>query len=155
TNREPRFYVSILYNLSDWVYSENGVTQVELYYTGSSGKQRGVENHSVTGYLNRKNVSPDSDVRNGRYDERPMIYFRLGEVYLNYAVALTECRPGSTDITKYLNLLRERAGLPAIEPGLNDEEMRKRIRAERRVELAFECQRFFDTRRWKIAEETD
>ena len=33
--------------------------------------------------------------------------------------------------------------------------MRKRIQNERRVELAFEEQRFFDVRRWKIAETTE
>ncbi len=33
--------------------------------------------------------------------------------------------------------------------------MRQAIRMERRVELAFECVRYFDTRRWKIAEQTD
>jgi hypothetical protein len=33
--------------------------------------------------------------------------------------------------------------------------MRERIRNERRVELAFEEHRFFDVRRWKIAEQTE
>jgi hypothetical protein len=33
--------------------------------------------------------------------------------------------------------------------------MRTAIRKERRVELAFENVRFFDVRRWKIAEQTD
>ena len=33
--------------------------------------------------------------------------------------------------------------------------MRDALRRERRVELAFESHRYFDTRRWKIAETTD
>ncbi|WP_315818583.1 RagB/SusD family nutrient uptake outer membrane protein [Paraflavitalea speifideaquila] len=33
--------------------------------------------------------------------------------------------------------------------------MRNAIRKERRIELAFESTRYFDTRRWKIAEQTD
>ena len=42
-----------------------------------------------------------------------------------------------------------------VPPGLTQDEMRERIRNERRVELAFEEHRFFDVRRWKIAEETE
>lgn len=34
-------------------------------------------------------------------------------------------------------------------------DMRDAIRRERLVELAFESHRYFDTRRWKIAETTD
>jgi hypothetical protein len=33
--------------------------------------------------------------------------------------------------------------------------MREKIRHERRIELAFESHRFFDVRRWKIADKTD
>ena len=33
--------------------------------------------------------------------------------------------------------------------------MRQRIRNERRIELAYEEHRFWDVRRWKIAEQTD
>ena len=33
--------------------------------------------------------------------------------------------------------------------------MREVIRLERRLELAFEGHRFFDVRRWKIADQTD
>lgn len=33
--------------------------------------------------------------------------------------------------------------------------MRKRIRNERRIELSFENHRFWDVRRWKIAENTE
>jgi hypothetical protein len=63
---------------------------------------------------------------------------------------------------KYLNLIRERAGIPQYGAGANalpvpasQAEMREAIRKERRVELAFENSRFFDVRRWKIAEQTE
>ena len=42
-----------------------------------------------------------------------------------------------------------------LKDGMTQEEMREAIRLERRIELAFEGHRFFDVRRWKIAEETD
>jgi len=51
--------------------------------------------------------------------------------------------------------IRERAGLVPFElpAGLSKDDMRKLIRNERRIELAFEEQRYWDIRRWKIAEE--
>ena len=61
-----------------------------------------------------------------------------------------------------LKAIRSRAG---IEPGddgmygipssMAQDKMREFIRGERRLELAFEGHRFFDVRRWKIAETTD
>src|SRR5690606_3201720 len=87
-----------------------------------------------------------------------LVLFRLGEIYLNYAEALNEYDPSNPDILKYLNLIRERAGIPQYGTGSNalpvpadQNEMRKKIWAERRVELAFEYHRWFDIRRWKIA----
>ena len=74
-------------------------------------------------------------------------------MYLNYAEALNEYNPGHTDITKYVNLIRERAGLPALKSGLSQSEMREAIHHERRVEFAFEGgMRYMDIRRWKEAE---
>lgn len=43
--------------------------------------------------------------------------------------------------------------MPALPDGLSQDEMRQRIRNERRVELAFEEHRYWDVRRWKIAPE--
>lgn len=56
-----------------------------------------------------------------------------------------------------MNLVRERAGLPNLEvlnPSIagNQELQRDAIRMERRIELATEGQRYFDTHRWMIAE---
>lgn len=87
---------------------------------------------------------------------------RYAEILLNYAEALNEFSPGNADIVKYLNLIRERGGIPQYGTGANalplpasQAEMREAIRNERRVELAFEHHRYFDTRRWKIAEQTE
>src|SRR5690349_18379379 len=91
-------------------------------------------------------------------DARHMVLMRLAQVYLDYAEALNESEPGNADILKYLNLIRERAGVPQYGTSTDlaipatQAAMRQAIRMERRVELAFECVRYFDTRRWKIAE---
>jgi starch-binding outer membrane protein, SusD/RagB family len=62
--------------------------------------------------------------------------------------------PAVYSATQALNLVRNRAGMPPV-TGLNQDQLRERIRNERRVELAFEEHRFFDVRRWKIAEVTE
>jgi len=168
-SREPRFYVAISFNLSKWINNasnNNGGTgsspiTIQLYKGGNSGQYTG-RNWSRTGYVVRKAVNPSSLVGPDKIAARTEIVYRLGEVYLNYAEALNESDPGNPDIKKYINLIRERAGIPqygsAIEQvpepsGQNA--WRDAIRRERRVELAFENLRYFDTRRWKIAEQTD
>ncbi|WP_311196117.1 RagB/SusD family nutrient uptake outer membrane protein [Antarcticibacterium sp. 1MA-6-2] len=84
---------------------------------------------------------------------RPAMLIRLAELYLNYAEALNEAEPGNPEILEYLNRLRTRSGLPELEPGLSQSQMRDEIRLERRIELSFEGHRYFDVRRWKIPDE--
>jgi len=155
--REPRFYATVGYNGMDWLYKGadgKTITRVELYSTGKDG-YNGSNDHSTTGYTSVKLVHPDSDVKNSKHVLKSWIFFRLAEMYLNYAEALNEYDPTNTDIYKYINLVRERAGVPEIPSGLDQDELRQRIRHERRIELAFEEHRFWDVKRWKIAEETD
>ena len=153
TNREPRFYVDITYNGSTWLNTStsSGAIQTQTYYTGNSGKQVGGNDYSPTGYIGRKNM-PIGDWRTGN---RAWVMIRLAKIYLDYAEALNESSPGDADIVKYVNLIRERAGIPDLPTGLSQSQMRTAIWKERRVELAFENCRYFDTRRWKIAEQTD
>lgn len=78
---------------------------------------------------------------------------RLAEVLLNYAEAQNEANQGP-DLLVYgsINEVRNRAGLPDLPEGLDYEGMKARIMQERKVELAFEGHRFWDLRRWKLAE---
>jgi hypothetical protein len=154
-NREPRFYATVTYSGSDWINTKSslGVREIELFYTGESGKG-GSHDYSETGYLFRKNVSPTYHPTRNNI-ARPYVMIRYAEILLNYVEALNEYNPGHSDILKYLNQIRERGGIPALQDGLTQEEMREMIRTERRIELTMEHIRYFDTRRWKIAEETD
>lgn len=153
-NREPRFYASIVFHKSIWINKSEGEKEVQLDFTGNSGKYNSFD-YSKTGYLVRKNINPLTYPSRGNYPRRPYVLFRLGETYLNYVEALNEYDPGNPDILFYLNKIRERAGIPDIETGLTQDAMRDIIRHERRIELAFESHRYFDTRRWKIAPQTD
>lgn len=154
-NREPRFYVGITYTNSTWLYNDQNSGQpiiTNIEFSGNSGRSRSTSDVSPTGYIIRKNVFADDA-------SRGCLYVRLAEIYLNYAEALNESSPGDPDILKYLNLIRERAGVPQYGVGIGalpiPSDMHTAIRNERRVELAFENVRYFDTRRWKIAEQTD
>lgn len=153
-NREPRFYVSVLYN-DAWYRQSSRRTEFHNHSMDGGGYDS-----PQAGYLIRKKVSPDVHVMNNTYVYRPGILYRLGEVYLNYAEALNECDPGNPDVLIYLNKIRERAGVPMYNDG-NDritvnasdkEVMRELIRKERRVELCIEGIRYNDLRRWKEAE---
>lgn len=84
----------------------------------------------------------------------PWPFFRLAEIYLNYAEAMFELGDEAT-CREYMNKVRARAEMPPIPASVTGEELRERLYNERRVEFAFEEHRIFDVRRWKIAEVTE
>lgn len=159
TNREPRFYADITFNNSVWLKTDPSKITTTTYFNGNSGKNVGGNDYPVTGYIVRKGA-PLGDWQAGG---RSCILMRLAEIYLNYAEAANECGYADEAI-KYVNLIRQRAGVPEYGTGTDSngfariaypntkEDIRNRIRRERTVELAFENQRFFDVRRWKVAD---
>lgn len=157
--REPRFYVGITYNNSYWLYQDNSATAIVsvLELSGNSGRSQSTSDVSPSGYIIRKNVATNGN-------NHAALMLRLANIYLDYAEALNESNytANLTETLKYINLIRSRAGIPQYGTGTgsiavpaSQAAMRDAIRAERRVELAFENVRYFDTRRWKIAATTD
>ena len=156
-HREPRFYVAVSFN-NAWFSSEQ--RRFDFFINGKDNPH--THDSPQNGYLLRKKVSPESDVKQGDFKYRPGIICRLGEAYLNYAEALNEVDPGNQEILDYLNRIRRRAGVREYSFGPTDlsyihvdatqEALRKVIRAERRVELCCEGLRYNDLRRWKEAE---
>lgn len=171
-NRDPRFYASILHDGAPWrqrpestaSYDPENKISIRTIYSGmtidpNQVAKYGIDtrqgpqqtwNGSYTGYYLRKaiDISVDPEfVYSGANQEVPWHFFRLGEVYLNYAEACIEL--GEDDEAKiYLNKLRARAGMPDItETG---DALRQKYRNERRIEMAFEQGRYFDIRRWLI-----
>jgi hypothetical protein len=112
---------------------------------------------------------PDALRRNVRAVVSEWPLFRLNEAYLNYAEAKNEVDgPGVASslitptaennispVSAYdaVNIIRRRAGMPLLPPGLSKDEFRQRVRNERDIEMAYENHRFWDIRRWLIAEE--
>lgn len=148
-DRDPRFYASILYDGS--IFQDH---EVETFDGGIDSPLSSVVpwNATMTGYYLYKFIDPSKSV-NLRTDDlstNPWIYFRYGEILLNYAEAKFEL--GDEDAARrYINLIRTRADMPPVDVSGTD--LRDKIRHERRIELAFEGHRFFDVRRWKILEE--
>lgn len=157
-NREPRFYADITFSGQKWLVTKDGDFYTELFYSGNSGKGINKQDYSRTGYVVRKGAPMGSWTTANRV----RILLRVAQIYLDYAEALNEADPGNPDILKYLNLIRERAGIPSYGgaksqiPVQDDSQagIRELIRKERRVELSFENCRYFDVRRWLVLEET-
>jgi|SRR6185312_1775419 len=99
--------------------------------------------YSTTGYNVRKFLVPTSV--SPQYNTSPEDFpvLRFADVLLMEAEALNELGQTSQAETA-LNLIRHRAGLPDIQTGLSQTAFRDAVLHERRMELAFEGQRWFD-----------
>jgi hypothetical protein len=88
---------------------------------------------------------------------RVLPLIRYAEIALNFAEATNEASGPTSEVYQSIEAIRQRAGLRPyrLPVGLDQAGMRTVIQNERRLELAFEGFRFFDTRRWMIAEQTD
>lgn len=158
-NREARFYASVFFNGRKWESQSaevSGVVEpVEFFLNGKSGRPN--SDSPKTGYTSYKYV--DADDYKYKSQQKNPVLFRLAEVYLNYAEALNQYDPGNSDILKYLNKVRSRAGLCDYEEAysgeLSQSDIHDAIMRERQVELNWEGLRYFDTRRYFIAEEED
>ncbi len=92
--------------------------------------------------------------RDTELDDYDIIHLRYADVLLMYAEAQNEAG-SAPDISVYnaINAVRFRAGMPDVPEGLSKNAMREVIRLERRIELAGEGYRWFDLKRWGIANE--
>ncbi|MFI5157849.1 MAG: RagB/SusD family nutrient uptake outer membrane protein [Sphingobacteriales bacterium] len=150
--RDPRLDASILHDGSVW---QGRVT--ETFDGGMDSPQSSIQpwNSSLTAYYYKKGVVESIPPSGSTLKPtNPWIFFRYGEVLLNYAEA--EFELGNEDVARqYINMVRARPSVnmpPVTDAG---DALRARIQNERRVELAFEELRFFDVRRWKIANVTE
>lgn len=152
TNRDARFYQSIIYNGSIWeTHRMSMVTNtVDPSKNGSCKPQLG---KARCGYGPKKfieELDPSTNLYGGYAQSNNWPYIRYAEVLLNYAEAKNE-ELAAPDPSVYLaiNEVRSRSGQPDLPSGLSKIEMRERIKNERRIELLLEEHRFYDLRRWK------
>ena len=169
TNRDPRFYASILYEGAPWkprtsdVASKDPANQIQTgQYILANGttifgldtRKSSVEdwNGSYTGYYIRKFVDPNpAIIDQNTWQQIPWPILRYTEMVFNYAESLIELGDHATALL-WLNKIRFRSGMPALtETG---DALKQRFRNEKRVEMYLEEQRYHDTRRWMIAPTT-
>ena len=170
-NRDPRLYASVTFDGSPWIADsavQFWICEVSNNFTkspfdpgfvidnmvygrnsiGNPGQQAGAPEMS---YIYRKSMDPSYNIATQQYPRNvPWIIFRYAEILLNYAEASFESG-NEAEARTYLNMVRERVSMPPV--SATGDELRQKIRHERRIELCFEAHRYFDARRWKIAEE--
>ena len=173
--REPRFYSWIGFHNGPYEISQfygtaitgnqaNRIVKLDLKYDQWQGWDGRSTNYSISGYLNKKCVSPLYKTGPAA-DHYPYPVFRMAEMYLNYAEALIETQdPANFKTAKeYIDKVRTRAGILGVDAawakskagkGYADtyEGLQAIVRQERQIEFYMENQRFWDLRRWKAAE---
>jgi len=169
-NREPRFYASIMYDGMQWrqrpsdyaVYDPYGQiqtgkyqtdpvqTNIDSYWQGMDSRTGRGEtwNGTFSGYYLKKFIDPTIDGQTEKA-EVPWVFIRYTEMVFDYIEACIELNELG-EATTWLNKIRERAMMPPL-VGAGQEQLREAYRHERRVEMAFEEQRYWDVRRWMIA----
>lgn len=161
-NREPRFYVTVFFSGNYWLHDQQS-TMIS-FAKGANGNKS--HDYPKSGYLVNRFYDHRLNSASGNWGNITFPVFRLGEIYLNFIESVLECKkrgvtlPGGYEqlaMDKWADL-RDRAGLAPITevyPNATTEELIELCRKERRVELAFERHRYYDTRTWMIATETD
>ncbi len=146
--RDPRLYATVFYNGAQWL------GRPVQTFEGGADKPGGTIQQTRTGYYLRKFMGAFEHTATYSNHSCDDILFRYGEVLLNYAEALNEYLPAPDQhVYGAVEAIRKRAGLNPYQlaAGLSKDQMRVIIHNERRIELAFEGQRYFDVRRWKEA----
>ncbi|MCF8715626.1 RagB/SusD family nutrient uptake outer membrane protein [Joostella atrarenae] len=162
-NRDPRFAASIFYPEIEWqgsnayfhsstIYTdENGERQESNSETftipGSDWRAKAPnKNQHRTGLLIKKRVDESYEPVASGQSSSDFLVFRYGEILLNYAEAGFYL--GTGDALDKLNQVRDRVGMPK-----RNELTEENIRQERQVELLFEEHRYWDLKRWRIADQ--
>lgn len=155
-DRDPRFNATIIHDESVFRGDtfEMWVSEDGSQWGFDSYKQSG--DNPRTNYVLKKFMPTEEPLNWETTYTQQWPHFRLAEIYLNYAEAQFELG-NEAAAREYLNKVRSRASvdMPDIPAGVTGEDLRRRIYNERRIELAFEGHRFFDIRRWKIADEVE
>lgn len=170
-NRDPRLEATILHDASDWkprftttADPANQIQTGQYEVIGSNGqktthfgldtRQSSIEdwNGTRTGYYMRRFIDPNPNLRDmNMWQQVPWAFFRYTEAVLNYVEASIQLGEDEK-AREWLNKIRFRVGMPAVTA--TGQELMERYRNERRIEMAYEEQRYHDVRRWMIPEET-
>jgi hypothetical protein len=161
-NRDPRLGYTVIHDQTILQNRlQSGLSPVNIYigtYNGVSTGPDAVNVGTRTGYYTNKMMDPGAVANDFTHmSNRCWPLMRYAEILLNYAEAANEYDGPTAQVYAAIEAIRQRAGLNPYQlpQGLSQDAMRLFIQNERRIELAFEEQRFWDVRRWKIADQTE
>lgn len=147
---EPRFHATIFYNGSS---SRVGTMDCSVGGTNGAFMKYNSASYSygmtTTGYFLRKLIDENHTDLRGIKSTQSWVEMRYAEVLLNKAEAAYQL--GRSDYQAPMNLVRNRVGLP--EKNLSGEAWFEAYINERKVELAYEGQHYWDLLRWRLAHE--
>ncbi|BDD09627.1 membrane protein [Fulvitalea axinellae] len=147
-NRDPRLTATLLTNGSMF-----GDKKFDSLDDPDSPDYRGKGFDATRTGLNvRKHINVE-DFSDNRKSHCDFAVIRFAEILLTYAEAKVELNQLDASVYQSINKLRKRVNMPEVTDGKTQDELRKIVRLERRVELALEGHRFWDIRRWKASEE--
>lgn len=166
-DRESRFYAALGFDGGILYGAGNFVDSTSWHYEAKAGQysSKGIQMENYTGYFPKKFINYNNVMTGGNSRTTvnyPWPEMRLADLYLLYAETLNEANGPGGDVYQWINLVRQRAGIPTVEESWTNystnpsehttkDGLRRIIHREREVELVFE-QRFYDLRRWKEAE---
>ena len=165
SGRDPRLEATVWHDRSVFCGIEFQTWRRETTSQKNHGKDY-IMGYSRTGFFQKKFLDVDLNPNNKVTLPNNMPLIRYADILLMYAEALNEYYDDPTVIPGdsacwAVNQVRDRAGMPSVDVTftnrgwvLSQENLRKLIYNERRVEFAFENQRFWDVRRCMIGPET-
>jgi len=156
--KDPRFKGSVYTHGTSWldatgrltldyhdaIQTPDGSLLTSGAYKGVQARSRSYGSTTPFGVLKYLDESM-AIVHERNYSKTDYIVFRLAESYLNLAEAAIELNKAPEALAA-VNLIRNRAGMPALTSITRD-----LVRKERKIELAYECNRYWDVRRWRTA----
>ncbi|MBP6385181.1 MAG: RagB/SusD family nutrient uptake outer membrane protein [Pseudarcicella sp.] len=125
-NRDPRYYTTFFNNSKD----------DSLYWSSTDGKKYASKKYARLG--NKEQTTGPQN----------FYVYRLADVLLLYSECLNELAKPADEVLPYINQVRARVQMPALNADLTQSAIRKAIQNERLLELSFEGIRYYDLKRW-------
>lgn len=155
-NRDPRFYRTFAFsgcqwpgtNTQIWLYAYQNSTGAFAYTDGTTGANAAKQKSKAIVW---KMANPNVEAGSVEFSGASILEYRYAELLLN----LAECYAATEELNlcqSTLNLIRSRVGAQTIGALTSKYEALEAVLYERRVELAYEGKRPWDTRRWLLYE---
>lgn len=153
---DPRLYYTLWYNGVESDFPDRDHTIYGRSWSENNANYTWDNTHV---WIKKYCVDPQTVTNLYYWNDNNFRVLRLGDMLLLYAEVLNELDGPTADAKAALNRVRNRAGLPNIENSTyytgataDKDSFREQIKIERALELALECVRWIDLKRWGFTE---